>query len=220
MKKEENRSSIGNMEAKVICLIGYLGAIILLWMGGLAFFSWALPLGIYILETKNEYVKKQMIQATLFFLIVSLIFAISNIFWGVLFPSGYTLSFNLRNFEGSTLAMTAVYIIITTFLVIMSLIGVIACSKVWNYKEYNIFIINKYTQKFRNKIDSIIGITNVDEKNNQKSNTDVGTNTNSTNTSTNNHTNNNNNNNNSNNSNNSIEHDKTLKDTLINDIKK
>ena len=62
MKKEENRSSIGNMEAKVICLIGYLGAIILLWMGGLAFFSWALPLGIYILETKNEYVKKKKLR--------------------------------------------------------------------------------------------------------------------------------------------------------------
>lgn len=164
MKKEENKSSIGNMESKVICLIGYLGAIILLWMGGLAFFSWAMPLGIYILETKNEYVKKQMIQATLFFFVVSLIFAISNILWGVLFPSVYTLSFNLSNFAGSTLAMTAMYIIITTFLVAMSLIGVIACSKVWNYQEYNILIISKYTQNFRKKIDSIIGITNVEEE--------------------------------------------------------
>lgn len=162
MKKEINKSSIGNIEAKVICLIGYLGAIILLWMGGLAFFSWAIPLGIYILETKSEYVKKQMIQATLFFFIVSLIFAISNILWGILFPSAYTLSFNLRGFEGSTLAMTTMYIVITTFLVAMSLIGIIACSKVWNYQEYSILLISKYTNKFKEKVDSIIGITNTD----------------------------------------------------------
>jgi len=68
-----NKSSIFNLNANIIILIAYLGGLIFKWLDTACYFAWAIPLIIYLVESKNEFVKKQSSQATFLFLISSLL---------------------------------------------------------------------------------------------------------------------------------------------------
>ena len=56
---KQNKSSFLNLDANITILIAYLGGLVLKWLETSCYFAWAIPLIIYLIETKNEFVKKQ-----------------------------------------------------------------------------------------------------------------------------------------------------------------
>lgn len=51
-----DHSSIGGLPANLIALLAYLGPILLNFVPGLRYVSWALPIVFYFLETESEFV--------------------------------------------------------------------------------------------------------------------------------------------------------------------
>jgi len=162
--KNNNKSSISGIDANVIVLSAYLGGLLLTWVTNLNYGAWILPLIIYILERKNEFVKKQSAQATVFFIGTALITMIFNIIWLIVFPSSYLIGTNLSNFAGSTLIMSIMSIISLLISIFITVIVIITSSKTWNYEDYKIPLIGDLVPLFRNLVDKLLD-NNMDTKN-------------------------------------------------------
>ena len=138
---KDNKSSILGIEGNVIVLVGYLGGLFLSWIIGINYFAWLLPLILYIIEKKNEFIKEQMAQATVLYIFVSIIMLIFNLIWIVMFPESYKLGLNLENFSGSTLIVSTMNILSVTIAIIITLIVINTSIKTWYYENYKIPII-------------------------------------------------------------------------------
>ena len=165
--EKNNKSSISGIDANVIVLIAYLGGLLLTWITNLDYAAWIVPFIIYILERNSEFVKKQSAQATVFFIVTALISLIFNIIWLILFPTSYIVGTSLNNFTGSTLIMSIMSIISLLISISIVVIVIIISSKVWNYENYKIPVVNKLVPLFRNLVDKLIGNA-FDKKNSKK----------------------------------------------------
>ena len=153
---KDNKSSILGIEGNVIVLVGYLGGLFLSWIIGINYFAWLLPLILYIIEKKNEFIKEQMAQATILYIFVSIIMLIFNLIWIVMFPESYKLGLNLENFSGSTLIVSTMNILSVTIAIIITLIVINTSMKTWYYENYKIPIIRFFVPKFRNLLSKVI----------------------------------------------------------------
>ena len=153
---KDNKSSISGIDANIIVLIGYLGGLFLTWIININYFAWILPLIIYIIEKKSEFVKDQMAQATILYILVSIITLIFNLIWIIMFPTSYNIGLNLNNFSGSTLVVSTMNILSVTITILITLVVVIASMKIWYYENYKMPIIGFFVPSFRNLLDKII----------------------------------------------------------------
>lgn len=161
---KNDKSSLSGIDANVIVLIGYLGGLFLSWIISIGYFVWLLPLIIYIIEKKSEFVKEQMAQATVLYITTSIITLIFNLIWIIMFPESYNIGLNLNNFSGSTLVVSTMNILSVTITVLITLIVIITSMKTWYYENYRIPIIGFFVPGFRNLLDKIIS----NKKNNNK----------------------------------------------------
>lgn len=153
---KDNKSSILGIEGNVIVLVGYLGGLFLSWIIGINYFAWLLPLILYIIEKKNEFIKEQMAQATILYIFVSIIILIFNLIWIIMFPESYKLGLNLENFSGSTLIVSTMNILSVTITIIITLIVINTSMKTWYYENYKIPIIRFFVPKFRSLLFKVI----------------------------------------------------------------
>lgn len=153
---KDNKSSILGIEGNVIVLVGYLGGLFLSWIIGINYFAWLLPLILYMIEKKNEFIKEQMAQATILYIFVSIIILIFNLIWIVMFPESYKLGLNLENFSGSTLIVSTMNILSVTITIIITLIVINTSMKTWYYENYKISIIRFFVPKFRSLLFKVI----------------------------------------------------------------
>ena len=153
---KDNKSSILGIEGNVIVLVGYLGGLFLSWIIGINYFAWLLPLILYIIEKKNEFIKEQMAQATVLYIFVSIIMLIFNLIWIVMFPESYKLGLNLENFSGSTLIVSTMNILSVTIAIIITLIVINTSMKTWYYENYKIPIIRFFVPKFRSLLSKVM----------------------------------------------------------------
>ena len=153
---KDNKSSISGIDANIIVLIGYLGGLFLTWIININYFAWILPLIIYIIEKKSEFVKDQMAQATILYILVSIITLIFNLIWIIMFPTSYNIGLNLNNFSGSTLVVSTMNILSVTITILITLVVVITSMKTWYYENYKMPIIGFFVPSFRNLLDKII----------------------------------------------------------------
>ena len=153
---KDNKSSISGIDANIIVLIGYLGGLFLTWIININYFAWILPLIIYIIEKKSEFVKDQMAQATILYILVSIITLIFNLIWIIMFPTSYNIGLNLNNFSGSTLVVSTMNILSVTITILITLVVVIASMKTWYYENYKMPVIGFFVPSFRNLLDKII----------------------------------------------------------------
>lgn len=177
---KNDKSSLSGIDANVIVLIGYLGGLFLSWIISIGYFAWLLPLIIYIIEKKSEFVKEQMAQATVLYITTSIITLIFNLIWIIMFPESYNIGLNLNNFSGSTLVVSTMNILSVTITVLITLIVIITSMKTWYYENYRIPIIGFFVLSFRNLLDKIIKNKNnkvndkkLEEKNNKDNNIDI-----------------------------------------------
>lgn len=177
---KNDKSSLSGIDANVIVLIGYLGGLFLSWIINIGYFAWSLPLIIYIIEKKSEFVKEQMAQATVLYITTSIITLIFNLIWIIMFPESYNIGLNLNNFSGSTLVVSTMNILSVTITVLITLIVIITSMKTWYYENYRIPIIGFFVLSFRNLLDKIIKNKNnkvndkkLEEKNNKDNNIDI-----------------------------------------------
>lgn len=161
---KDNKSSISGIDANIIVLIGYLGGLFLTWIININYFAWILPLIIYIIEKKSEFVKDQMAQATILYILVSIITLIFNLIWIIMFPTSYNIGLNLNNFSGSTLVVSTMNILSVTITILITLVVVIASMKTWYYENYKMPIIGFFVPSFRNLLDKIISNKKNDNK--------------------------------------------------------
>ena len=161
---KDNKSSISGIDANIIVLIGYLGGLFLTWIININYFAWILPLIIYIIEKKSEFVKDQMAQATILYILVSIITLIFNLIWIIMFPTSYNIGLNLNNFSGSTLVVSTMNILSVTITILITLVVVITSMKTWYYENYKMPVIGFFIPSFRNLLEKIIS----NKKNNNK----------------------------------------------------
>lgn len=177
---KNDKSSLSGIDANVIVLIGYLGGLFLFWIISIGYFAWLLPLIIYIIEKKSEFVKEQMAQATVLYITTSIITLIFNLIWIIMFPESYNIGLNLNNFSGSTLVVSTMNILSVTITVLITLIVIITSMKTWYYENYRIPIIGFFVPSFRNLLDKItenkknkLNDKNLEEENNEDNNIDI-----------------------------------------------
>lgn len=161
---KDNKSSISGIDANIIVLIGYLGGLFLTWIININYFAWILPLIIYIIEKKSEFVKDQMAQATILYILVSIITLIFNLIWIIMFPTSYNIGLNLNNFSGSTLVVSTMNILSVTITILITLVVVITSMKIWYYENYKMPVIGFFVPSFRNLLDKIISNKKNDNK--------------------------------------------------------
>lgn len=153
---KDNKSSILGIEGNVIVLVGYLGGLFLSWIIGINYFAWLLPLILYIIEKKNEFIKEQMAQATVLYIFVSIIMLVFNLIWIIMFPESYKLGLNLENFSGSTLIVSTMNILSVTIAIIITFIVINTSMKTWYYENYKIPIIRFFVPKFRSLLSKVM----------------------------------------------------------------
>lgn len=153
---KDNKSSIFGIEGNVIVLVGYLGGLFLSWIIGINYFAWLLPLIVYLIEKKNEFIKDQMAQATILYIFVSIIILIFNLIWIIMFPESYKLGLNLENFSGSTLIVSTMNILSVTITIIITFIVINTSMKTWCYENYKIPIIRFFVPKFRSLLSKVM----------------------------------------------------------------
>lgn len=159
---KQNKSSFLNLDANITILIAYLGGLVLKWLETSCYFAWAIPLIIYLIETKNEFVKKQSAQATLLYLISSLASCLIYLLLFVFAPTDTTDIYNMI-ITGSLFLVGLISLSSTIIAIAITIYAVVSAIKTYNYEDYDIPYLSKYLPKFRNFLEILEG----KNKNNQ-----------------------------------------------------
>ena len=159
------KSSISGIDANIVVLVCYLGALILSLFSDVKFIAWLLPLIIYIIEKSSEFVKKHAAQSTLLFATFSVVSMIISAIGLIGLKNTNIHNFDLTNFAGSILLVLIINILSIASLVVVIVFAIICTSKTYSYQDYDIPVIKNYLPKFRNFMDKLMN-------NNSKSNQD------------------------------------------------
>lgn len=166
-------TSIGGLNANVVLVIMYVLSLFLYLINGCCYFAWAIPVLVYIFETRSNFVKKQACQAAMLFLIGAIFSFLIYLIQLALVPVTYIQYANVT-LSGIRLFLTnlcsSVYIIGNVIIFILSLIAVI---RVYNYNDYAMPVIGKYVMLFRKYLDRIVGNTLSDENEVEVSNNNI-----------------------------------------------
>ena len=150
------KSSILNLDANIVVLIAYLGGLVFRWLHILCYLAWIIPLIIYLCESKNEFVKKQSAQATLLYLVSSLLSVAVYILLIIFAPSKSQDIYNMI-ITGSLFLVGVISILATIIAITITIFGIVAIVKTYNYEDYEIPYLSKYLSKFRNYLEILEG---------------------------------------------------------------
>ncbi len=152
----KQKSSVFNLDANIVVMIAYLGGLIFRWTNIACYFAWAIPLIIYLIESKNEFVKKQSAQATLLYLISSVLSILIYIFLIIFAPSETADIYNMI-ITGSLLLIGLVSLLATIIAIAIAIFAIVAIVKTYNYEDYNIPYLSRYLDKFRKYLELLEG---------------------------------------------------------------
>lgn len=150
------KSSILNLDANIVVLIAYLGGLVFRWLHILCYLAWIIPLIIYLCESKNEFVKKQSAQATLLYFVSSLLSVAVYVFLIIFAPSETQDIYNMI-ITGSLFLVGVISILATIIAITITIFGIVAIIKTYNYEDYEIPYLSKYLSKFRNYLEVLEG---------------------------------------------------------------
>jgi len=160
---KQNKSSFLNLDANITILIAYLGGLVLKWLETSCYFAWAIPLIIYLIESKNEFVKKQSSQATFLFLISSLLSGLVYLMLLIFAPDKTQDIYNMI-ITGSLFLVGVVSIFSTIVAIAITIFTIVAIIKTYNYEDYDIPYLSKYLDKFRSFLEKLDGNPKIKEK--------------------------------------------------------
>jgi len=153
---KQNKSSFLNLNASIVVLIAYLGGLIFKWLDTACYFAWSIPLIIYLVESKNEFVKKQSAQATLLYLVSSILSIAIYILLLIFAPSETSDIYNMI-ITGSLFLVGAISLLSTIIAIAITIFAVVATLKTYNYEDYEIPYLSKYLPKFRKLLEKLEG---------------------------------------------------------------
>lgn len=146
MDKYQPHKSIFDLDANIVMLIAYFGAIIISFIPGINFFAWAVPLIIFFIEKDSKYVKFHAMQSLLLEVAVLAIALILGLLIG-LFTTAAVLAGS-----GFLLVLTALTSVVTILIpIVLIVFSIIAAIKGWKYDCYKISIIGNWAEKIANK---------------------------------------------------------------------
>ncbi len=157
-KIDAHKSSIGDMDANKMAVITYVGGGVLGFIPGLYYFSWVVPLVIYILEKKSKFVKKNALQSLSLQLVSSVIMFILYFIVGGIIKRSYSgnpWSYLSGVYTGLAFVGTLAMIVSVIFTIIV----IIALMKAYNYQEYTIPLIGKITKGLEKNLDKVVETT-------------------------------------------------------------
>jgi len=146
VKVDPHKSSLGEMDANVLALLVYLAPIILAWIPVIKYLAWAIPLVIFFIEKKSNFVRFHSMQAILLSVVGAIIvFIISVIILGAVTASYY---YSYGGW-GAIGLVTALALIVTLVIVVFEIIAMV---NAYGYKEYRIPLLGNLAAKFSGKI--------------------------------------------------------------------
>jgi uncharacterized membrane protein len=144
-----HNSSLWNLEANLLALLSYLVASALMIIPGVCYFAWAVPLVVFLLETKSKYVKFHAMQSFVIHAISALVAVVLNVIVRGLVIAAFTRPYSLMGSLGIvsvlSLLSSAVSIVILVF-------SILAMIKSYQYTEYKIPLIAPITSWINNLI--------------------------------------------------------------------
>lgn len=166
--KKPHKSSIGNVDANIMAIITYIGGSVIAFIPGLYYFSWAVPLVIYIIEKKSDFVRKNAIQSLSLQIISSLIMFVLYVIIGGIIRNSYSgnpWSYVSGIYSGIALVGT----IATIISLIFAVVAIIAIINAYNYREYSIPFIGKTNSFIEKTLNMLVNKINpADEKKKDK----------------------------------------------------
>ncbi|MDD2208362.1 MAG: DUF4870 domain-containing protein [Bacilli bacterium] len=156
--KDAHKSSIGEMDANKMAVITYIGGGVFGFIPGLYYFSWVVPLVIYILEKKSKFVKKNALQSLSLQIVSSVILFILYFIVGGIIKKSYSGN-PLSYLSGVYTGHSFISDLATIVSVIFAVVVIIAMIKAYNYQEYTIPLIGKFTKVLKKNLDKIVDNT-------------------------------------------------------------
>jgi uncharacterized membrane protein len=151
------KSSVFNIDANLLLIGMNTITLILYLLPGARYFAWGIPMLVYLLENKNEFIRKQAVQSIMLFMIGSLF---SIIIYLLRISVGFTGYFqyingNLTGINSFLLGIVSILYLMGS--VIIFTFAIIDMIRVYNYYDYSIPFLEKYTDKFRRMLNKIVG---------------------------------------------------------------
>ena len=159
------KSVIGNMDANVVLIVMYILAIILYLLPGARYFAWGIPLILYLFENKNEFIRKQSVQAVMLFMVGSLFAILIYLLQLALVPVTYVQYAEITLIGFRSFLLGIVNIIFCVGTVVILAFSCIDMIRVYNYYDYEIPFLGKGIKPFRSILDKIVGEVNTEEGN-------------------------------------------------------
>ena len=161
----KEKSSFFNLNGNITILIAYLGGLIFKWIKISCYFCWLIPLIIYLIENKNEVVKKQSAQATFLFSISSAISIIVYLFLIIFAPTSTEDIYHMI-VTGSLLLVGLVSLLSVAVAILVTYFSVLVILKTYQYEDYNIPYLSRYLDKFISYLEVLEGKNNKKNKDN------------------------------------------------------
>lgn len=147
---EAHKSNIFDGDANVMALIAYAASIVIIFIPGISFISWLVPLIFYFVENKSNFVKFHAMQA----LLLNIAGIVVKFILGLLAGGNIIAVIFGRHsvFNWGTLAVTFIFSGIISLIIII--FEIIAMIKAYNYEEYKIPLIGNWAHKivFKNSL--------------------------------------------------------------------
>lgn len=153
MEKEvfkQHKSSVGGMDANLVSLLVYLLPALLIYIPGIRYVSWSLPLIVYIMEKESSFVKFHAMQSFMFEIFGGLLVLICLGIGGFLGMalSNRIVALSMGNANVMGLEALGIFILICLLIGIMfGVFNIIAMIKAYKYQEYDIPIVGFITRK-------------------------------------------------------------------------
>lgn len=140
---EAHKSNIFDGDANIMALIAYAASIVIIFIPGISFISWLIPIIFYFVENRSNFVKFHAMQAFLLNITgIALKFILGILAGGNIIA----VIFGTHSvFNWGTLAVTFIFGGIISLVIII--FEVIAMIKAYNYEEYKIPVIGNLAHK-------------------------------------------------------------------------
>jgi len=147
---EPHKSSLGGLDANIAAFLVYIVAAVLTLIPGLRYFSWAVPLVVYFIETQSEFVRFHAIQSFVINAISAIVSFIINVIIRNIFFAAVYSPYSLFGAFGAFGIFSFISGVIGIAILVFAIIAMVQSYK---YVEYHIPLINPIIQK----ISSILG---------------------------------------------------------------
>ncbi|MGL5978008.1 MAG: hypothetical protein ACRCZJ_03340 [Erysipelotrichaceae bacterium] len=133
-----HKSSIADVDANIIVLIAYLAPVVLSWVPGVRYAVWVLPLILFFIEEKSDFVRFHALQSLILHAISALIsFVFSFLVYGII------LNF-IRAFQINFIYMiiSGIVSIVSSIITLVLFIVIVLCAVyAFGYRSFEVPVI-------------------------------------------------------------------------------